>query len=128
MNGSELSILDNGDWITLGEIISSSTHTEVDNYRCIVSNEINLPRQTTTKMEVVLTPNVKSTLQNEPRQKFRALGLEIDAMVTHQDLSFGMYGVGLTMEWIVLDSKDIGNAEVALQSCLDTMEFNEDLL
>ncbi len=125
---TELSILDNGDWVTLGEIISSSSHTEVDTYSCVGSSEINLPRQTTAKLEIVLTPNAKSTLRNEPRQKFRAHGLEIDAMVTQQDISIGMYGVGLTMEWIVLDSKDIGNDEVALQSCLDTMEFNEDLL
>ncbi len=128
MNNATISILDNGEWIRLGEIISSTNHVEVDTFQCLVSGEINLPRQTTTKLEIVLIPGMRSTLRNDPRQKFRALGLEIDTMVTHQDLSFGMYGIGLTMEWIVLDSKDIGNAEVALQSCLDTHEFNEDLL
>ncbi len=124
---TDISILNDGEWITLGEIISSNTNTEVDTYSCVGSGDFHLPRQTTTKIEIVLKPDSRVNLRNDPRQKFRALGIEIDAMITHQDLSFGGYGVGLTMEWIVLNSKDLVE-EVALGDCLDTMEYNEELL
>ncbi len=122
-----IEIFKDNEWVRLGEIISSTNHTEVDTFTCVGSGPINMPRQTTTTLEIILAG--PATMFSEPKQRFKVFDLEIETLVTRQDLIVGNHGIGLIMEWIVLDSKTIlGRTEVALQSCLDTQEFNEDLL
>ncbi len=114
---------------TLGMIDSMKTDTSYTEYCCIGSEPSRVPTQILTTMEIELFNEKPLSLLGGVIQRFRIGTTEVYCLLQDWDMRVSDYGVRLLLKAVITETHDdFSNSEVALQSCLDTMEYNEDLL
>ncbi len=113
----------------LGIIDSMKTDTSYTEYSCVGVDPMRVPTQITTTIEIDLFNEKPLKLFGGVIQRFKIETIEIYCLIQNWDMRVSDYGVRLLIEAVITETHDdFSNAEVALAACLDTHEFNEDLL
>ncbi len=112
----------------LGVIDSMTTDVNYDEYSCIGSNVPRVPTQVTTRLEVELFNSIPIRLTSDAIQRFKIGTTEIHCLIKEWDMRVTNFSISLLIEAVITETIDDFSTESALVACLESQEFNEDLL
>ncbi len=113
---------------SLGMVDSMTTNVDYDEYCCVGSPAQRIPREVTTDITIILEASTPPKLFSGDIQRFKIGTTELYCLIKRWDFRITGFDTRLYIEAVITETTDNFDTEVALADCLDTMEFNEDLL